>query len=901
MSDWLRWGSRYCVATLLAGSALGPLHAQQAASPPAAAPPPAASPPATEPAASADPTDDESEAPEIVVTGTRERGTVIGDIPPENQLDRREIRAYGASSISELLTALAPQTASTRGRGGDAPVVLLNGRRISGFGEIRDLPPEAIERVDILPEEVALKYGFRADQRVVNIVLRRRFRAVTTEVSGGLATEGGRATYGGQMNVLRIDRSGRWNIDVNYQHSDPLLESQRDIVQSPPSSPFQVVAPADLGRFRTLLAGTDTLSLAGTVNKTILGNVSATLNGRYDFSTSRSQLGLPSGTLTVPAASPFSPSGTTLFRLFDVGQPLARQSDSGTAHVGVTLNGDLLPWRWSFTGNYDRTVSDLVTGTGLDISALQSTILARDPAVDPFGTIPLGLIDARPSDRSHSISSTGSADLLFNGSLVKLPAGDVSTSVRARFRTRDLSSETLRGGALTLRDLSRDELSLQANVDVPIASRRRDVLKGLGNLSANFNAEVEHFSDFGTLTTLGYGLNWSPFDQLSLIASATHEQGAPSTQQLGDPVLTTPNVRVFDFLRQQTVDISQITGGNPNLSADNRRVWKIGATIRPLEKTDLTFTANYTNSRIRNPIAGFPTATAELEAAFPERFVRDSSGRLTLIDARPVNFQHSDREDLRWGLNLSLPVGPQPPAGGFRGRFGGQGRPGGAPGAAPGGAPAAGGALGPGGTPGAPAQGAAGRDGGGGFGGGRGGGGGGRGGFGGGGFGGAGRLQLSFYHTWHLRDEIAIRPGLPVLDLLHGSATGSRGGSPQHEVEATAGLFRNGFGARLAANWQSGTTVRGGSNALGGTTGDLRFSPLTTVNLRLFADLGLQRSLVKASPFFRGSRVSLNFDNVFNNRLRVTDSTGTTPLSYQPGYLDPLGRSVRISFRKLFF
>ncbi|MDB5671060.1 MAG: hypothetical protein JWO25_2019, partial [Alphaproteobacteria bacterium] len=31
------------------------------------------------------------------------------------------------------------------------------------------------------------------------------------------------------------------------------------------------------------------------------------------------------------------------------------------------------------------------------------------------------------------------------------------------------------------------------------------------------------------------------------------------------------------------------------------------------------------------------------------------------------------------------------------------------------------------------------------------------------------------------------------------------------------------------------------------------------------------------------------------------DGTGTTPLSFQSGYLDPLGRSVRVTFRKLFF
>ena len=96
----------------------------------------------------------------------------------------------GAGSISELLDALAPQTRSGRGREGGRPVILLNGRRISGFSEIRDIPPEAIERVDILPEEVALKYGYRADQRVVNIVLRRRFRAVTAEANGGLRHRG---------------------------------------------------------------------------------------------------------------------------------------------------------------------------------------------------------------------------------------------------------------------------------------------------------------------------------------------------------------------------------------------------------------------------------------------------------------------------------------------------------------------------------------------------------------------------------------------------------------------------------------------------------------------------------------------------------------------------------------
>ena len=39
------------------------------------------------------------------------------------------------------------------GRGGGRPVMLVNGRRISGFGAVRNLPPEAIAKIEIFPED----------------------------------------------------------------------------------------------------------------------------------------------------------------------------------------------------------------------------------------------------------------------------------------------------------------------------------------------------------------------------------------------------------------------------------------------------------------------------------------------------------------------------------------------------------------------------------------------------------------------------------------------------------------------------------------------------------------------------------------------------------------------------
>lgn len=283
--------------------------------------------------------------------------------------------------------------------------------------------------------------------------------------------------------------------------------------------------------------------------------------------------------------------------------------------------------------------------------------------------------------------------------------------------------------------------------------------------------------------------------------------------------------------------------------------------------------ANYTASTIENPIAEFPTATPEIEAAFPDRFVRAADGTLLRIDARPVNFARSESEQMRWGVNFFSAFGPEPQRGqGRRGRGRASGE----------GAEETQGAEGP--------RRGAGR-------------GPGRGGFRGFGRGGSGRgrIQLSLYHTWRFVDEVLIREGVPVLDFLGGSAAGNRGGRPAHELQLRAGAFRNGFGARLSADWQSETFVRGLRGGRGGAASDLFFSDLATIDLRLFANLGQQRALVRDHPWLRGTRVSLSVDNIFDARLQVRDETGRTPVSYQPDLIDPLGRTVRFSVRKQFW
>lgn len=158
------------------------------------------------------------------------------------------------------------------------------------------------------------------------------------------------------------------------------------------------------------------------------------------------------------------------------------------------------------------------------------------------------------------------------------------------------------------------------------------------------------------------------------------------------------------------------------------------------------------------------------------------------------------------------------------------------------------------------------------------------------------RLFVSLYHTWRLEDAIIVREGLPALDLLDGDAVDFRGGRRRHEIEFQAGAFKRGLGARVTANWQSGTDVQG----LGGVAGDLRFSDLAIVNVNLFANLADRFGGAKAPWWLKGTRATIGVTNLFNSRLQVRNEMDLTPLSYQPAYLDALGRLVQFSLRKVF-
>jgi len=75
---------------------------------------------------------------------------------------------------------------------------------------------------------------------------------------------------------------------------------------------------------------------------------------------------------------------------------------------------------------------------------------------------------------------------------------------------------------------------------------------------------------------------------------------------------------------------------------------------------------------------------------------------------------------------------------------------------------------------------------------------------------------------------------------------------------------------------------------------------VATFDLRLFANLGQRFDLVSKQPWLRGSTLRFEVKNIFDSKPKVRNAAGEVPFSYQPDLLDPAGRTIGITFRKLF-
>jgi iron complex outermembrane recepter protein len=698
------------------------------------------------------------------------------DIQPERSLDQDAIDSYGASTVDEILGDLQVEL----GDDAEQPLILVNGQRLNDLSEIGALPVEVLRSIEVLPRGSAMRAGGTATQRVISISLKRRVRTATLTAAHKVSTEGEWNGDRGEAMLTNVRGDTRANLTFRIRDDTPLLESQRGIIQPVPLLPYaqagniigypattgeidpllsalagepvtvvpmpsappalnQLVAVAnqanvtDLGDFRTLRPKTRNYELNGTFATRLAPWLTANATLRWNRNQNHSLRGLPTGLFILSPTNAFSPFSKSVALAFYGKEPLSTFSSQSGTDANVTFDANWGSWQGNL--NLRRAAS-----TNIYTSQRQTLFgaIPIDDSVDPFGTSLVDQILLR-TDRTSSRSLDSLADLTFNGPLIHLPAGAVLAVVEARLASNRLRS-TSTFSAFGNGNFHRSEQSIRGGLEIPLTGGDGNFGAAIGDLSASIELARTHYSDVGSVNHHTYGLTWEPRPVFRLHASVDETDLPAPIQTIGDPIVITPDVRVFDPLTGETVDVTQISGGNPFLTPQRTRIRDVSALVRLVPKYSLQLNAEYTDTDIRNFVSSLPQASAEVELAFPDRYIRDANGTLTAIDLTPVNFDSHREKRFRWGLSMNAklngspaPVEPGKPRPPFR------------PGT---------------------------------------------------------YFQLTANHTMVFSDKILIRPGLPPVDLLGGGAIGIGGGRPRHQVDGTAALTSGGLGVRMGVTWR---------------------------------------------------------------------------------------------------
>ncbi len=806
---------------------------------------------------------------DIIVVGRR--GQVDTAIQPLATLDAGAIAATGATSIDELLRTIRGVTQSGDGQ---EPIFLLNAQRVSGYQEIGNLPPEAIEKVEVFPEPVALQYGYPPTRRIVNFITKRRFRQLSLKQADGTSTRGGADNANAHLDFTRLRGDGRLTLSLDARHTDALLQSRRRVLPDPdvpfdargnitgvlaggeidpalsamvgqvvtivpvPAGPLSVgmvgldsfAANAnqprlfDLSPLRTLAPANDTIHGEAVIANRIGRKLSGSLTLTADHSRERTVFGPASATFMLPSGNPYSPFSrdVLLQRYLVEAPPLSQRTDITTLHAGTVVRGAWRGWQWDWTGTLDMQHRDGIVAKAIDITAANAAIAA---GANPFRPFDSALLATRLVD--HTVQSTYGAGTKFvaTNRPLRLPAGRVTLTATVEGDQIGTDSST-RGATPSAIAFDRSRVEGAVALDLPIASRREDVLPWIGELSANTSASVRHVGGSGTLSDSTLGVNWAPFTGLQLLAQFKRSAVAPTLDQLAGPQISAPQVSLFDFATGRSTLVTLFLGGNPALSAERRRTRSIGATVKPFAKSELRIGATYEATEISDGIQTIYALTPAIQAALPDLFVRDGAGALVSVAFRPTNvFRERQRT-----LNITLAA---------NGQLGRAKRPT-TPDGRPPDRPTFYGGIGP---------------------------------------------------TVRFADRIALRPGAPMLDLLAGD-TLSGGTTQRLAGYGYGGLSYLGNGGTFDFYCTGGATVRGTVAA-----STLTFTPLCKINLS--GSLSIHHFLPHQN-WTRHLGFKLEVANITDARQRVRDATGVVPYRYQPDLLDAVGRSVVLSLRKLF-
>ncbi len=591
-----------------------------------------------------------------------------------------------------------------RGLGVGATLVMVDGQRqplggLTGdFVDVSTIPWNAVERVEVLPDGASALYGSDAVAGVVNIIMRDAFSGAETEARYG-ATPDGRS----ELMVSQL-LGGSWSgghAMLAYEFSDatPLFAAERSYAANANKTPYganydsyygnpgNILDPLTLQPAYGIPHGQNGTSLsAGALTPTInLENPFAQyqifperIAHEFYFSASESlsdalelfararyaqrntQLnGLPDQqVLVVPPSNAFdvNPYPGVPYTLVaysflrDFGP--TRFSSRSRVYMG-TLGGTLrLHGGWQITLNESDGQQSLLDNEYdvPDPMLLGEALASASPATafNPFGdgsyTSPAVLAAINRDFRLHSSGGIEATELVADGSLLRLPAGEAKLAVgmEHRFETldHDVPDPTDPQERTIVQRYSRHVLSLFSQLAVPLwgdPHRPRATPRLMLNLAGRY----EHYSDFGSTFNPTARLEWTANQWLKLRGSWGRSFRAPKLDDLYD---TSQNLAVLVVLPDPKSPTGRSLvlgeqGSNPNLRQETARTWTAGVDLAPWRGSRLSLTyysIDYFN-RIEQPAIDDPLGILEHESEWSSVITRNpAQGAIASICDSPV-------------------------------------------------------------------------------------------------------------------------------------------------------------------------------------------------------------------------------------------------------------------------
>ena len=530
-------------------------------------------------AVSVEPTDEERDRDQIIVTGTNIRGANPKSSPVV-VVDSLELQQSGFATIADYFEFLPQNFAeigsdrgfntrpgegpavNLRGLGANETLVLINGQRVTSsttFGSFVDLsliPVTAVERIEILLDGASAVYGSDAVAGVLNIILKSGVDGLMLNARYGTVTDGGLEEYRASATGGLNWRSGGVTISYEFFDRSPLRSADRDFVRQ--SVDFD------------LIPGETRHNVSASLKQKITDDIDLRIDSLISIDES------------------FDDRSNEVFN-----ETWSSKSRFYWFNAGVS--GSYLGFDYDLNGSFSSRSND-----------------------NPYFRETIGTT-SRVNREFKNDTSVYAADLRISRPLLALPGGDALVGFGGGIRGQTVQLQTLdQPGDVEVFfiDPDRDVAHAYGEMILPLIGPENNI-----PLAREFeiNASVRHedFSDVGSSTNPKVGFVWAPKAWFSIKGSYGTSFRAPELRQVNG----LPTAAVFDISAFGVADpfpelgdniVLNLTGPNPDLGPQESRSYSIGADLTPPVFEDLTFTVNYFDinydGRIGDPttVIGFP-------------------------------------------------------------------------------------------------------------------------------------------------------------------------------------------------------------------------------------------------------------------------------------------------------